>query len=253
MSLSAVPETVEEGEAVTIIATASETVTANTEVKLVRDVATSTAGEEDFSFNAPQMGVITILDGQTSGTLRLTATDDETVEDDESLTLNGLVGETTVGSVTLTIEDNDETVITYELAGPRDPNLVEGELYDLTVTASSPVPADTIVEIKRDAAASTAAAADVELPEILIGAGKTTGTNRMLVVADDVPDGGAGAGPPETLVLFGTVDGIEIGDLTFTLWDASVPALPVGGVLLLGALLTWQGARRARRRDGGRA
>ena len=47
------------------------------------------------------MGVITILDGETSGTLTLTATDDDLVEGDESLTLNGLVGETAVGSVTL--------------------------------------------------------------------------------------------------------------------------------------------------------
>ena len=33
----------------------------------------------------------------------------------------------------------------------------------------------------------------------------------------------------ETLVLFGTIGGMEIGDLTFTIWDAAVPALPVGG------------------------
>ncbi len=35
---------------------------------------------------------------------------------------------------------------------------------------------------------------------------------------------------------------MEIGDLTFTIWDAAVPALPVGGLLLLGALLLWRGA-----------
>ena len=44
---------------------------------------------EDFSFDAPQMGVITILDGETRGTLTLTATDDDLVEGNESLTLNG--------------------------------------------------------------------------------------------------------------------------------------------------------------------
>lgn len=59
----------------------------------MRDGPTSTASDQDFSFDAPQMGVITILDGETSGTLTLTATDDELVEGDESLTLNGLVGE----------------------------------------------------------------------------------------------------------------------------------------------------------------
>ena len=48
----------------------------------------------------------------------------------------------------------------------------------------------------------------------------------------------------------GIVGGIEIGDLTFTIWDAAVPALPVGGVLLLGALLLWRGAVRARAARG---
>ena len=72
----------------------------------MRDPA-STAGDDDFSFDAPQMGVIT-LDGETSGTLTLTATDDDLVEGDESLTLNGIVGDTpAAGSVTLTIEDDD--------------------------------------------------------------------------------------------------------------------------------------------------
>ena len=252
MSLSAVPETVVEGGAVTIIATASETVRANTEVKLVRDGPTSTASDEDFSFDAPQMGVITILDGQTSGTLTLTATDDELVEDDESLTLNGLVGDTAVGSVTLTIEDNDEVAITYTLSGPEDSNIVEGRSYELTVTASSAVEADTIVEIMRDAAASTAGEDDFRVGQILITAGKTTGSNRLMVTADDLPDGGTGTSEPETLVLFGTIDGMEIGDLTFTIWDAAVPALPVGGALLLGLLLARRGAGARTGCRGGR-
>ncbi|MCY4510892.1 MAG: hypothetical protein OXG35_28620 [Acidobacteria bacterium] len=42
---------------------------------------------------------------------------------------------------------------------------------------------------------------------------------------------------------------MEIGDLTLIIWDAAVPALPVGGVLLLGALLLWRGGVRPRGRD----
>ena len=110
-TLTASPETVVEGGAVTTTATASRMVQANTEVKLVRDPA-STAGDDDFSFDAPQMGVITIVDGETSGSLTLTATDDDPVEDEESLTLNGTVGDTAAASVTLTIEDR--TVITCD-------------------------------------------------------------------------------------------------------------------------------------------
>ena len=249
MSLSASPETVEEGGAVTITATASEAVRANTEVKLVRDGPTSTASDQDFSFDAPQMGIITILDGETSGTLTLTATDDDLVEGDESLTLNGLVGDTGVGSVTLTIEDND-MAITYTLSGPADPNIVEGKSYELTATASSAVPADTTVEIKRDETASNAGEDDYSVEPIVIETGETTGTTMLMVTADDLPDGGIGTNRGETLVLFGTIDGMKIGDLTFTIWDAAVPALPVGGVLLLGALLLWRGAVRARAARG---
>lgn len=71
------------------------------------------------------------------------------MEGDESLTLNGTVGNAAAGSVTLAIEDR--TVITYTLSGPAGSNIVEGRSYELTATASSAVKADTTVEIMRDA------------------------------------------------------------------------------------------------------
>ena len=104
----------------------------------------------------------------------------------------------------------------------------------------------------------------------MIETGETTRTTTLMVTDDDLPDGGTGTNRGETLVLFGSVDGVEIGDLTFIIWDAAVPALPVGGALLLGALLrrgagAWTGqiartlnhappagsASGRRRRDGG--
>ena len=85
----------------------------------------------------------------------------------------------------------------------------------------------------------------------MIEAGETTGTTTLMVTDDDLPDGGTGTNQAETLVLFGSVDGVEIGELTFTIWDDAVPALPVGGALLLGALLLWRGPPpRPRRRPG---
>ena len=251
ITLSAMPETVEEGGAVTITASASEPVAANTEVKLVRDGPTSTAGEPDFRFEPPQMGVITISAGQSSGALRLTTTDDELVEDEESLTLNGLVGTRKVGAVTVTIEDNDEPEpeITYTLSGPEDPNLVEGKLYWITVTASAPVPETIEIEVKRDAAASTASDADFRLGSIRIVAGKDSGRRQLYVQADSDADGGSDGSTPETLVLFGQLGAHQFGELRFTLWDHTVPALPISGALLLGALLAWRGAVRARQRD----
>lgn len=84
-ALSASAETVVEGSEVTITATASQAVAANTEVELMRD-ADSTASLEDYKLATPR---ITIMMGDTNGTLTLTATDDDNVEGDESLTLNG--------------------------------------------------------------------------------------------------------------------------------------------------------------------
>ena len=251
ITLSAMPETVEEGGAATITATASEPVAVNTEVKLVRDGPTSTAGEPDFRFEPPQMGVITISASQTGGALRLTTIDDELIEDDESLTLNGLVGTRQIGAVTLTIEDNDEPEpeITYTLSGPEDRNLVEGKLYWITVTASAPVPETIEIEVKRDAAASTASDADFRIGSIRIIAGKDTGRRQLYVQADSDADGGSDGSTPETLVLFGRIGAHQFGELRFTLWDHTVPALPIGGTLLLGALLAWRGAVRARGRD----
>ena len=143
--------------------------------------------------------------------------------------------------------------ITYTLSGPADPNVVEGKSYELTAMASSAVQADTTAEIKRGAAASDAGEDDYRVEPILIEAGETTGTSTLMVTADDLPDGGTGTNRGETLVLFGSVGGMEIGNLTFTIWDGAVPALPMGGVVLLAALLLWRGAVRARRRDGGQA
>ena len=45
-----------------------------------------------------------------------------------------------------------------------------------------------------------------------------------MVVDDDLPDGGTGTNRGEALVLLGSVDGVEIGELTFIIWDAAVPA-----------------------------
>ena len=174
------------------------------------------------------------------------ATDDDLVEGDESLTLNGTVGNAAAGIVTLAIEDR--TVITCPLSGPADSNIVEDRSYELTATASSPVKADTTVEIMRDAAASDAGPDDYNVESIVIEAGETTGTTTLMVVDDDLPNGGTGTNRVEALVLLGSVDGVEIGELTFIIWDAAVPALPVGGALLIEALLLWCGAVRTRGR-----
>ena len=239
-TLAASADTVDEGGTVTITATASQAVHENTEVKVMRDGA-STAGDDDYSLEPP---LITIMAGDTSGTLTLTATDDHDVEGNESLTLRGMVGDMTVGSVMLAIADNDME-ITYTLSGPADMNIPEGGSAVLTATASSAVRADTEVMVMRDGS-STASDADFTAQPITIKAGETTGTTMVMAVEDNEPDSGSGS--PEMLTLYGMVDGLQTNSVTFNIWDAAVPALPVIAQLLLAAFLAVGGYRRYLRR-----
>ena len=136
-------------------------------------------------------------------------------------------------------------VVTYTLSGPADPNLVEGQSYELKVTGSAAAAADATFTLRRDRAASDAGDDDftLEPASIMIPAGATEGT-AMLTVADDGLDERS-----EVLVLFATAaGGDELGSLTFTLWDAAVPALPLAAQLVLAALLGLGGYRRYLRR-----
>ena len=135
-------------------------------------------------------------------------------------------------------------VVTYTLSGPVDPNLVEGRSYELRVTASAAATTDATFTLRRDRAASDAGDDDftLEPASIVIAAGATEGT-AVLTVADDGVDEGS-----EALVLFAvTAARDEVGSLTFTLWDAAVPALPLAAQLLLAAFLAIGAFRRRRR------
>ena len=98
--LSASAESVVEGDEVTITATASQNVTADTTITL--ELGAGDADGDDYT-----VGSIAIMAGSDSGMATLMATDDEAVEGDESLTLNGMMGNVLVDSVMLTITDND--------------------------------------------------------------------------------------------------------------------------------------------------
>ena len=239
--LSADPTMVMEGGTSTITATASQMVRANTEVMVMRD-ASSTAGADDYSVSVP---LITIMMGETTGSLTLTATDDLDVEGDESLTLNGMVDDMNAGSVMVTINDNDVDSA-FTLSGPADMNLVEGESYELTVMADPAVTMDTTVTITRDRSMSDADDADYTVEPVTIMAGESMGTTMLMVTEDSMDD--AGSGMPEMLVVFGMVDGMETNSLTFYTWDMAVPALPLIAQLLLAAFLAIGGYRRYLRR-----
>ena len=229
---------VTEGREVQLVVTVAPAVQAETVVDLTASPR-SLAG--DFTL-APS--AITIAAGGTSGAAVLRATDDDEVEDTETLTLTATDPDNVlIGTVEIELVDND--TVTYALSGPTDTNLVEGESYKLTVTADATVSRDATFTIRRDGAASAAGADDftLEPASIVIPAGATEGT-ATLTVADDGLDEHS-----ETLVLFAVAPaGDEIGPLELILWDASVPVLPLVGQLLLAAFLAIGGYRRYLRR-----
>ncbi len=233
--LSPTTARVEEGGRVTLTLTADPAVRENTEVTLERD-GDSTAGADDYRLVPAR---VVILAGESTVDVELRTADDYDVEGDETLTLHARVGDVRVASVTLTVTDDDEE-ITYTLSGPADMNVPEGRSAQVTATASSAVPADTTVELV--ATGGDAGAADYSAEPIVIGAGETTGTTLLMAVDDDLAE------RSEELTLEGRVGGMKTNALTFTLWDAAVPALPVVAQLLLAAFLAVGGCRRYLRR-----
>ena len=238
LEITVMPATAEvtEGGTVEISAMANKMVDANVEVMLMRDAA-STAGADDYSFSP---ALITIMAGDVMGKLTLTATDDFDVESTEMLMLVAMMGGTNLGSVVVTVMDNDMET-TYTLSGPMDMNVAEGMSAELTVTANQAVMMDTMVMIMRDGA-STASDADFTVESVTIMTGGTTGTTMVTAVEDGMVE------DMEMLMLYGMVGDMSTNSVTLNLWDAAVPALPLIAQLLLAVFLAIGGYRRYLRR-----
>ena len=135
-----------------------------------------------------------------------------------------------------------EMNLTVMLSAPEghDMNLAEGSTVRLMAKTNRPVGADTIVELVY--MGGTASAADYEADPIAIKMGEMEGSTLLMAVADNMAE------DMETLMIEGRIGGLKSNGLTFNLWDAAVPALPVIAQLLLGAFLAVGGYRRYRRR-----
>ena len=129
-------------------------------------------------------------------------------------------------------------------------NIVEGESYDIVVSANRMVTEDTEVMIMRDRAASDAGEDDYSVSSATIMAGYDSATAELMVTEDMEPDSGTNDNMGESLVLYGMAGDMETNSLTFTIWDQAVPSLPLLGQLLLALFLMLGGARLYRRRQG---
>ena len=229
---------VTEGGEIQLVVTAQPAVNEETVVSLT---ASPRSLAEDFALTPSS---ITLAAGGTSGTAVLRATDDDEVEDTEILTVTATgPGKVLVRTVEIELVDNDTA--DYEFLGPSDPNLVEGETYELKVWASAASSRDATFVVRRDRAASDAGEDDfiLEPASIVIEAGAREGTATLKVVDDGLDE------RSEALVLAATAaGGDEVGSLVFTLWDAAVPVLPPAAQLFLGVLLAI-GAYRRHRND----
>ena len=241
MMVTVEPMTVEEGGMVTITAKASRMIAMSDGMVKVN---LSVVGDATLSAE-----MIEIKADSDTGTATLTSTDDEMHEPDgETVTLiasgAGIDGNM---SFDIMVTDNDAAAVdvTFTLSGPEDMNLPEGKSATLTATASAAVEEDTEIMIMRDGT-STAGADDYTAESIMIMAGETTGTTMVMAVEDNEPDSGSGS--PEMLTLYGMVGNMQTNSVSFYLWDAAVPALPVIAQLLLAAFLAIGGYRRYLRR-----
>ena len=130
------------------------------------------------------------------------------------------------------------------LSGPDDMNLVEGMSYEISAMANRPVTEDTMVELVQTD--GTASPSDYMVENITIMAGEDMGSTMIMVNADEMME--SENNMAEMLTLEGRVGAMKTNSLSFYLWDAAVPALPIIAQLLLAAFLAIGGYRRYLRR-----
>ena len=152
-------------------------------------------------------------------------------------------------SITIALEVG-LVALSIELSGPEEMNIVEGGMGGMvTATANRAVTEDTVVDLMRDRAMSSAEDADFTVEPITIMAGQMKGSTMVMAVEDNMMENDDNMA--EELVLYGMAAdnaGEVTGHVKFYIWDAAVPALPVIAQLLLAAFLAVGGYRRYRRR-----
>ena len=187
--LSASPNPVFEGEAVTITATLSEALPGTVTVPVTVTAGTAEAGD----YTVPTSSEITISGGTTSGTLLIQTHEDDSEYDDETFTVTidegGLPSTVLAGdpkAVTVTIEDNDTATIPAVTLSASPNSVAEGEVVTITATLSEAL--TDAVTVPLTVTAGTAEVDDYTPPNpssITIPGGETSGTLAIQTHQDD--------------------------------------------------------------------
>ena len=142
--------------------------------------------------------------------------------------------------------------VAYSVMGPEDVNLVEGgDSAMVKVMASRPLGGDETAKVMlmRDGSSSASMDDFTVTPEmVMLEAGDMEAEFMVMATADDMMENDGNMA--EMLTLFAVVNDMQMSDqsVTFYIWDAAVPALPIIAQLLLAGLLGVGGYRRYRRR-----
>ena len=198
-------------------------------------VALSATSSDPAAAGASAGGETVTVTARAAGTATITITG--------TVASSSVVTQTTANVATVAFDVTvEEKPLEITLSGPADTTLVEGgPAATVTATANRAVTADTTVELFTPS--GTASPDDYHVEPIVIGAGETTGTTMLTAVEDNRAE------PAETLTLQGRAGDVRSNNtLTFTIYDAAVPALPVIAQLLLAAFLAVGGCRRYLRR-----
>ena len=174
-----------------------------------------TAASGDYSLSPSSL---TLDAGDTSVTASVTAVDDGVIEGgDETVVVTASHGGETVGSATVTIEDNDTPVWSVTAEPAR---VVEGAGSTITVSAGKAFAVDQTITL---AVVGTAASGDYSLSSSLtLDAGDTSVTATVTAVDDGVIEGG-----DETVVVTASHSGGAVGSATVTIEDNDTPTWSV--------------------------
>ena len=185
-----------------------------------------TASATDYNLSASQ---IVVPAGQTTAAITITAVDDALIEADETVIVDAAAvingEEATEQQVTTTITD-DETKPSVTLA-IDNASIAEGATATVTATSSAVSEQDVTVTLAFSGTATQPDGFTVDVTEIVIAAGSTSGTAVITATDEGVDDGDQTVVVDIDAVANGTEDGTQQVTTTI-LDDDEAPPIPPG-------------------------